>query len=987
LLFSGFSLPTLKLLAALAASSLLIAPGLADAQSRSAAPDNRQAESRSTAARAQAAGNVLGDPDKAAPDPSVKQGVLPNGLRYAVVSSKTPAKAISFRLYVNVGSYDETDQERGVAHFIEHMAFNGTKHIPEGRVDTMFGVKGVAFGRDQNAETGYFGTTYMLDVPQVDGDKLDLAFAWMRDIADGENLEQAAIDRERGVILAEDDRSKGPERDWGERLQKFLSPELRTSTRDPIGTREVLNHANAALLRGFYEKWYRPDNAILVVVGDVPTEELEKRIGETFSSWTGKGAAPVRVARSTPNLSRSFDVLASTETALPTSVSLCYVRKHDQDIPDSQARTKLRLERRLWRDVINERLRAMAASEDPPFARAEVSFRESEHEALYACLDVLPLKDDWRRGFDAGMGEVKRALAHGVTASEAGRALEGVRAEYRAAADSSGTLSDAARAARILDAQIRGDTIATMRERFRLLDRVALNVTEKTVADAFKRDWSGAGPFLIVTTPQEIKAADAKTAFRQAMAKPAPGAPVAAAAAQWAYGDFGPQGKVAERKEVATPGFTRITFENGVVLNFKRLTASQDKVKVRVRFGSGRREIATEDYYAAQMGAALFSEGGLGKHDPETIRRLFNDHGWGANLAILDDAFVLSGDTNPTDVGVEMQILAAFLTDPGFRRSADAKLPTAMELMLRQSRTSPEFAVSQALNRTVAPDGIYVVPPRERLLAIDTKAFERIFKPALTTSPLEVTVVGDVSEDRVVDAVSRTLGALPARHAQDRTRKDTWFLRFPQQTPPVIRTTYESATDKAIVSLVWPLYVAEPKRRREEYALNLLSNALDDAIRHKVREQMGKSYAPSVGMSSPDAADQGQIAAYIETTAADADAVAQAARETAAEVAAHGITQEAFDAARKPVLDNGATRLDDIDWWAGGLDGSAGNYEILREFVDWEADMSSVTLSDVNRYAKVWLAQNPIVVVATPVAPTTTAAAVAPTAPAKKAKS
>src|SRR3569832_2297276 len=400
----GLSLPTLKLLAALAASSLLIAPGLADAQSRGAAPDNRQAESRSTAARTQAAGNVLGDPDKAAPDPSVKQGVLPNGLRYAVVSAKTPAKAISFRLYVNVGSYDETAQERGVAHFIEHMAFNGTKHIPEGRVDTMFGVKGVAFGRDQNAETGYFGTTYMLDVPQVDGDKLDLAFAWMRDIADGENLEQATIDRERGVILAEDDRSKGPERDWGERLQKFLSPELRTSTRDPIGTREVLNHANAALLRGFYEKWYRPDNAILVVVGDEPTEELEKRIGESFGSWTGKNNTPKHETHTTPNQTRSFDVLASTETALPTSVSLCYVRKHDQDIPDSQARAELRLERRLWRDVLNERLRAMAASEDPPFARAEVSFRESEHAALYACLDVLPLKDDWRRGFDAGMG-------------------------------------------------------------------------------------------------------------------------------------------------------------------------------------------------------------------------------------------------------------------------------------------------------------------------------------------------------------------------------------------------------------------------------------------------------------------------------------------------------------------------------------------------------------------------------------------------------
>jgi zinc protease len=983
-------LASFKLVAALLASSLLLAPALSVAQS---AGQSSGAPARGAPSNAQGAGktstrplagssalNPVTDPNLIAPDPAVRHGVLPNGMHYAIMSNKVPAKGISFRLQINVGSYDETDQERGIAHFIEHMAFNGTKHIPEGRVDTMFGVKGVAFGRDQNAETGYFATIYMLDVPQLDDTKLDLAFAWLRDIADGENLEQAAIDRERGVVLAEDGRSQGPERAWLERVQKFLSPELRSTIRDPIGTHAVLNIADAKLLRGFYDKWYRPDQATLIIVGDQPVEVMEKRLAETFGSWQGKGPAPVHLRPTGPNLSRGFDVFTASETALPTTVSLCFTRKNDGNGPDDIARTRLRLERRVWRDVVNERLRSLATSDDPPFARAEVSSREAEREANFSCLDVLPLKDDWQKGFEAAMGEVKRVEAHGISSAEAGRALEGVRAEHRASADSSATLADSTLANRILVAEVRGDVVATPRERFRLLDRAAIDMDEKTFTNAFKRDWAGAGPFLMVTTPKTVTLAEAKGAYRAAAGRAAPPAAVAVAAAQWAYDDFGPVGKVVERKDIATPGFVRITFENGVVLNFKRLTASQDKVKVRIRFGAGRREITTQDYYAAQMGSALFNEGGLGKHDAESLRRLFNDHGWGAQLAILDDAFVLGGDTNPTDVGVEMQILTAFLTDPGFRHSADAKLPTAMDLMLRQSRTSPEFAVSQALNAAIASDGVYVVPPRERLLAIDTKSFERIFKPALTTSPLEITIVGDVTEDRAIDAVAHSAGALPRRTAASRARPDTWFLRFPKDPPPLIRTTYESATDKAVVSLVWPLYVAEPKRRREEYALNLLSNVLDDAIRHRVREQMGKSYSPSVAMSSPDAADQGQIAAYIETSAGDADAVAQAAKETVADVAQHGITQEAFDAARKPVLDNGATRLEDLDWWAGGLDGSAANNEILREFVDWESDMNSVTLEDVNRYAKVWLSQQPIIVVATPApakiaAPPTTKAA------------
>ena len=438
----------------------------------------------------------------------------------------------------------------------------------------------------------------------------------------------------------------------------------------------------------------------------------------------------------------------------------------------------------------------------------------------------------------------------------------------------------------------------------------------------------------------------------------------------WAYSDFGAPGKELRRETIANPGFERVTFANGVVLNFKALSVEHERVKVRVRFGAGRREIAKGDFFTAQLGANLFTDSGLGKHDAETLRRLFSNHGWEVKFGIGDDAFELFGDTNSTDLQSEMQILAAYVSDPGFRRATDARLPTALETMIRQSRVSPEFALSQALNRAIAPDGAYLSPPREALLKINTAAFERIFKPALTQAPLEVTIVGDTTLDRAVGAVARTLGALPPRPATPRERAGAWFLRYPAVAPPEIRTTYESTASKAVISLIWPLYVAEPSRRREEYALNILANALDDAIRHKVRAEMGKSYAPTVGMSAPDKADQGDISAIIETDAADVDAVTKAARDTALAVSASGVSAEAFEAARKPVLDRGVTRLESLDSWMDGLDGSASDPEILREFVDWDADMHSVTLDDVNRAAKAWLSKPPIVTIATPVPPT-----------------
>ena len=249
---------------------------------------------------AQGSANTVRDPEAVQPDPNVRSGVLPNGMHYAVMSSGAPPHAISFRFHIKTGSYEEHDDERGVAHFLEHMAFNGGRNIPGGQLDSLFGAQGVQFGRDQNAETGLFGTTYQLDIPEVDKAKLDLAFNWLRDIADGLTLDPAAVDRERGVVLAEDNRSRGPERTWSEAVQKFLAPELRSTDHDPLGTPASIKSLDAAKLKSFYQRWYRPDQAYVTVAGDLPADELEKRVIDTFGSWKASTPEPPRVPLSKP---------------------------------------------------------------------------------------------------------------------------------------------------------------------------------------------------------------------------------------------------------------------------------------------------------------------------------------------------------------------------------------------------------------------------------------------------------------------------------------------------------------------------------------------------------------------------------------------------------------------------------------------------------------------------------------------------------------
>ena len=185
-----------------------------------------------------------------APDPDVRQGVLPNGLHYAVMRNATPKGSVSIRFALLVGSYEETDDERGLAHFLEHMAFDGSAHFPVGSLDQTFADMGVGFGRDQNAETSLSVTEYQLDLNDSDNKKLDLAFRWVRDIADGDLLDEAAVERERGVILSEREARLSPAqktRTAGDAFRE-QGPALAHTRADRDG-RERLDHDRSAVAR------------------------------------------------------------------------------------------------------------------------------------------------------------------------------------------------------------------------------------------------------------------------------------------------------------------------------------------------------------------------------------------------------------------------------------------------------------------------------------------------------------------------------------------------------------------------------------------------------------------------------------------------------------------------------------------------------------------------------------------------------------------
>ncbi|HEU0133265.1 MAG TPA: insulinase family protein, partial [Allosphingosinicella sp.] len=392
-------------------------------------------------------------------------------------------------------------------------------------------------------------------------------------------------------------------------------------------------------------------------------------------------------------------------------------------------------------------------------------------------------------------------------------------------------------------------------------------------------------------------------------------------------------------------------------------------VDIRIRFGHGERALSVADRAPMSLAAGMFPNGGLGKMDYSQIGSALANTTWGFTLEARPTAFVMSSSTLSDAVDQQLRLLAAYMTDPGFRPLIDEKLPTALDLSYRMFDSDPAFVAALALEKTLFP-GRESMPPRERLAAYRARDFERMLKPALTRSPIEVTIVGDISEEAAKEAMATTFGALPPRPPLAAPPEGAGpFRHFPATLPPPVTETHRGPADKAAAVLAWPLYVASPERRREEYALLLLRSIYETRLLRQVRVVMGKVYAPSVSMTSPDDADQGMMSVSLEATASELRPLVEAALAVAGDLAGGTISQAEVDAARTPLIASADQAQRDNASWASAIAYGATEPAAMRELTGLRSDLEALTLDDVRRAAATWLKPKPMVARALPAKP------------------
>ncbi|WP_126174027.1 M16 family metallopeptidase [Altericroceibacterium xinjiangense] len=886
-------------------------------------------------------------------DPSFRFGRLDNGMRFIIRPNGTPRGQAVVQLWIDAGSLAEAEEERGLAHFIEHMAFNGSTNIPEGEMVRLLEREGLAFGADTNAATGFESTVYKLNLPRNDPDLLDTALMLMRETASELTFAPEAVEREKGVILSERRvRDTYEYRNLLDQL-RFFYPEARFPDRLPIGTAETIADATPDQLRDLWQRAYRPGNAAVVVVGDFDTDEVEQAIRKHFGDWQeGSTVSLPDAGPVDPGHAGMTSVYI--DPALPERITATRSGPWlDED--DTVENRRVNVLRQIGYGIVNRRLTRLSRSDDPPFRSAGFGTSDVFEEARSTNLIVDAGEGEWEQALAAAVREYRRAFAFGFTEAEVAEQIARLRTSLENAAAGATTRSNrnfvSAAIALLEDEQV-PTTPESALERFVALEDA---ITPDAVLEALR--------------VQAVPLRDPLLRFEGRTA-PEGGAEAVRAAwdAAWnadvenqdgalpgefAYTDFGPAGEIVSDTEEPVLGIRTITFANGLKLNLKRTDLQEDRISVQLNIDGGLLLNTKDDPLATAMTSVL-PMGGLGKHSYDELDSILAGRSVGFSIATDDDTFRMAAGTTPRDLELQLQVLAAAVSDPGYRPQGEAQYRRNIENFFARRNATPNDALGNALGGIVSDnDPRFTLQPKEDYLALGFSDLRNEIDERLREGALELALVGDIDEDRAIDLIARTLGALPEREPDFRQYADNRQRSFTEDRGiRVVR--HGGPADQALLRMTWP--TTDDRDFEETIRLELLQRIVQVRLTDTLREELGETYSPGVNSSQSRVYEgYGTFNTAAAVSVDDLDPARNAMLETIRSLIEEPVDQDVLLRARRPLLEAYDNALKTNGGWMALADRAQSEPQDIERFTRGKELVAAITPEDIRRVASRYL--------------------------------
>jgi zinc protease len=889
------------------------------------------------------------------PDPAITFGSLKNGMRYQLQRNGTPAGQVAIRLRIQAGSLYENEDERGIAHLLEHMAFRGSKKLADGDAWKELQRLGLKAGADANALTSIGTTIYQLDLPTNDAYSLDKAMTLLREIASELTLSAAALDSERSIVLSEARVRAAPLTRLAEEAQRFNFEGRRMADRWPLGKPEVIASATPQMLRRFYNAWYRPERTVLVVVGAIDVRTFERDIEKHFGSWKGSGEPGVE-----PDLGTAANRSAAThvfsEEGAPSAVAINWILPARAG-PETRAGDREASVRDIGLLTLTRRLQPLANGPNPPFRGAGVNRASAAGSREYVVsVGAEYMGDDWRKALVAIETTRRAALEHGISQAEVDQTVRLVLQSAQQLADRAATRSSVEIASNQLRDLDQGGVPESPAQQLEDVRAQVAGLTAAEVTAALKKAFSGAGPLVLLSTTSVTTDEVLAREFQSAQSLPlqaqsTPGKPI------WPYTSFGTPGTVADRQVVKDLDVTLIRFANGVRLNIKPTKFQANQVTVYASIGDGRLELPKDRPSAMWAGlAGSFVGGGVAGIDLPQMQRALDGKVYKVDFVLGDASFVLIGNTRPADLDTQLQVLAAYVKAPAFRPQAFEFARRNMLAQIRQAGAAAPLGVFgvQIGGLLHSGDPRWTFPVAADVEATKPEDLRALLGNTLAFGPIEVTVVGDVDVESVVQAVGATFGALPRRSSQTlaATAADS---RFPEggKEPAVIN--HQGRDDQGVAAVAWPTtdLFSHPQ---VVSAIGLMCDIVQIRLTEQLRIAAGETYsAECASRPSPLLPGYGFVMASADIQPAHAQVFYDTVSKIAQDLRANPPSADEMQRVQKVAVEKYKQAMQTNPFWLNMLvrvQRDPQRLDVVRKSL---AELEAVKPADVQRAATTYL--------------------------------
>ena len=858
--------------------------------------------------------------DRALPvDPAVRRGQLDNGLRFFIRRNARPAARVSLRLAVNAGSLQEEADQRGLAHFIEHMAFNGTEHFKPGELVAFLESIGARFGPHVNASTSFDETIYMLDVPTDRPGYVDKGLLALRDFAAGVLLLPEEVDKERGVVLEEWRGRLGASSRITDKQLPVLLQGSRYADRLPIGTPEVIKGAPRERLAAFYQKWYRPDQMAVVVVGDIDPAEAEGLLRAQFSAIPRHGTPVESVDRTVPPHAGTLYSLVTDPEAQGWSVTLGF--KSRAEVQQTVADYRSSLVRQLIGEMLNPRLREIARQPDAPFVGAEAGIDTFGRSLQLFEIGIAVPENGLAAGLEAAMLEARRVQQFGFSAAELDRARRALLAFYERAYNERATAESRSYASEYVRHFLDGEPMPGIEFEYQLASAYLPTVTVDEVSRVARSLVTSENRVVLAVAPDKPGVPPPtedglKGALARAMT--APVEPWADATAGRALVEHPPAGgTVTARRTLDELGVTVLTLSNGVEVWMKPTDFKNDQVIFSAYALGGTSLTPEADFFSAELASSLVGVGGMGGLSPVDLSKMLAGKIASASPRLETYTQEIGGSATPRDIETALQLNYLAFTAPNLTSESFDLLKRRLGAALENQAQNPRavFGERVSLVNTSNHYSARMMTPAD-IPGLRLEAMQEAYRSRFANAAdFTYFFVGAFQVTELTPLVAKWLGGLPSTGKKSAAFRDMG-VRFPSA---VVRETVTKGKEPASQTVL-SFFADAGKDELEMHRVRAATNVLSIRLRDILREQLGGTYGVSVGYeNSLPQPGYGAVVIQFGSAPENVETLTKAVFAEVERLKAQGPTAEDVDKVKEMEKRDLETNARQNQYWSGSL--------------------------------------------------------------------